>query len=118
MAQAPVCTAQGQVSTHPCLQCLSKKELLAVLLYLFASQNYNLPSEMTELAEDSACFRCLSDKQKLQGLVSKVYTYFGETATVEEIRASVKCLICYGDADLKAMLAQQVCDWITSITVT
>lgn len=116
MARAHDCTAQAQVDERPCLECLSKKELLAVLLYLLAKQNYDLPSEIDNLASDSACFRCLSDKQKLQGLVNAVYVYFGETDTVEEIRESVKCLICFGDADLKAMLAQQICEFLDGLT--
>lgn len=104
------CTPSGLLDTFPCLACLSEKELLAVMVYTLSTQtDYSLPDDVPELMRDSACYACMSDKEMLQATAAMQASLFLEGKTVEEVRDTVKCLICATPKQLKAAMTLLLC---------
>ena len=64
--------------------------------------------------EDAACLTCLSDKQILQAIVTKVGNdVLGERYTVQDVIDAFHCLVCATPKQLKAALIQQLCGYFT-----
>lgn len=112
MAQAPATpTLSSLVSGAGCLDCLSKKEKLALRVYLAAQQlKADGGADLTDvgvLMAAVACFKCLPDfrldslatKVALDGAVDAGWT--GET-DIASLRSYIACLRC---ADIKALKA-------------
>lgn len=98
-------TPKTLIGTNPCLDCLSEKELKAILLYIFAYLNSHT---ITEALTDSACFRCLSKKQRLHSLVAILADKFLEEVDVPTIITSIKCLECSSDDQIEAALLREL----------
>jgi hypothetical protein len=118
---AAVCTPEGLIrDSYPCFECLSESELLAVLLLSINELlgTYDLPEELSDLFADSACFTCLSDKQKLQAVVSGMAAkaYERTDKTMEEIRDEAKCMLCASPGAIKAALVLMLCNLTNGYT--
>lgn len=117
---AATCTPSALLEDYKCLACLSEKELLAVLV-LVANQligTYNLPEELDDLFSDSACFTCLSDKQKFQAIISAMSTVAYERSgkTIDEVRDEIKCMLCAPPGVLKGAAVLLLCQLTNGIT--
>lgn len=98
-------TPRTLVGDTPCLQCLSEKELLAILLYIFAYLNSHT---ITEALEGSPCFMCLSKKQQLHGLVDVLSEKFLSEVSVPTIIQEIKCLECAPEPQIIAALLREI----------
>lgn len=104
------CTPSGLLNDFKCLSCLSQKELLAVAVYALAWGNgYDLPGDINQIIEDSACFECLSDKQLDQAMALVPVKFFMDDATVPTVAQDISCLTCASPKQLKAALAYLLC---------
>lgn len=108
---AITCTPADLLETYSCLQCLSEKELLAVLVLALSD---NAGETVTETLENSACYTCLSDKQKVQAITAIFGDTFLSRYTVTEIRENIKCLLCATPAQMKAALVYLLCQYFES----
>lgn len=106
------CTPSELIDTNPCFQCLSEKELLAVLVFVFVTANQ---SNIAQALVDSACFTCMSKKQMLQAVVSILANTYLSGQTIDEIKQEMKCLECASDNQLRAALLQQFCAYWQSL---
>lgn len=98
---------------YPCLQCLSEKELKAVLVLALAEA---VSDTVPEILEASKCLTCLSPKQRLQSLVSILGGVYLSGSTVTEIREDIKCLICGSDTMIDSALLYEICKLFTSLS--
>lgn len=114
MARDNHCTVEGLLGLSPCVQCLSRKELYAVLVIILADvAGYNMPDDLQDLLEDSACFRCPSDREKLQMIVSKfIHEYEENWENMDQVRDEIKCVLCIDEASLKGLLVHLLCHYI------
>lgn len=93
--QALTCSPPSELlKVYPCLACLSEKELLAVIVLSMAQASPLHANNVALLLSDSACFTCLSKKQRLQALAALLGNMGLGTKTVPEIRDAIKCLLC------------------------
>ena len=107
-----VCTPSANLSIYSCLSCLSKDELLKLLVVILADvaeSGYTLPADTPQLLQDSACLTCLDDKKLLQYTVSALAQDVESGSTVAEIRDKIKCLLCANPRQIKAALAHLIC---------
>lgn len=113
MARDVQCTVDGLQAASPCVKCLSRKELLALLIVIMADQlGYDLPDDNSEILEDSACFRCQSDRERLNGFMSKLVSEYRDAYTIEELREEIKCILCWDEVAIKSALALLLCQYI------
>lgn len=124
MAVAPyspsvVCTKEGFVSENPCLSCLTKTELIAVIVAALAQLNgYNLTTGVNTLMDDASCVKCLNEKQLLQAIAT-VAVEKGMTpgTTIDQIRTKIKCLLCTDPKTLKSMVPYLLCKYWGTIVL-
>lgn len=117
---ATTCTPNGLLGEYPCFSCLSQTEMLAVFI-LIANEllgTYTLPAEVDTLLEDSACFNCISDKQKFQAIISTMaqVAYARSEKSMDDIRDEIKCLLCAPPGLLKAAAVLMLCQLTDGIT--
>lgn len=107
------CTPTDLLHDFACLKCLSKLELEQLLLVILCdlTGSYDLPDDTHELLDDTACWTCISDTQRLQAIVSMFaqLTYAGTDTTVDDIRDKIKCLLCANPAQIKGAIAALLC---------
>ena len=105
--KAFVCTPSSLLASNPCLACISEKDMLAVLVGIFAiSEGHTIADVM----RDSACFTCMSKKQMLQGLVTLLGSeILGERTSVAEVIDTIKCLQCASKQQLLAAILYLLC---------
>lgn len=107
------CTPSSLLDSTPCLKCLSEKELLAVLVGIFAA---SADKTVAQVMEDSACFTCLSKKEMLQALVTIMgNAMLGEGTTPSDIIANYHCLVCAPEQQLLAAALQLLCNFTITI---
>lgn len=109
------CSSPSQLANSiPCLSCLSKTELLCVMVLALGEANgYTLPGDTNRLLSDAKCVTCLSDKQMLQALTALLANGNLEGKSVTQIRASITCLACANPQQIKAALLNQICQYLT-----
>lgn len=100
------CTPASLIDTNPCLNCISEKELMAVLMYAFAHANDHT---VAEALQNGACLTCLSKKQRLAAWVTIIANELLSDMTVPEIIEAIKCLECASDTQLQASLLAEAC---------
>lgn len=105
--QAFTCDPKSLLASSPCLACLSEHEMLAVIVGLMSLA---AGKTVAEAMSDSACFNCLSRKQMLHALVTKLGNdLLGERYTVQEVIEQYHCLVCASDQQLLASILQMLC---------
>jgi hypothetical protein len=107
------------VHQYPCLSCLSESELLKLMIVVLndyigtlrdSINPYDLPSELSDLMSDSACYGCLSDKQMLQAVVVMFASLtYDDTKNVQDIVDDMHCLICADPKQTKSALLRLLC---------
>lgn len=109
---AAVYTKDEILNLYPCLQCLNKSELLAVLVYVLATLNgKDVTTDLSTMMDDSACYNCLTEKQMLEGLIASLATnVIPAETTVTQMREYVKCLTCVDPNRIRALLLNE---WTT-----
>lgn len=103
---ALTCTPSELIAANPCFQCLSDKELYAVIAMAFATVNRKT---ISEALVDSACFTCMSKRQMLEALVTILANTYLSGMTIDQIKEQMKCLECASDSQLRAAALQQFC---------
>lgn len=107
---ALVCTPSQRLKNFPCLACLSDSELDAAFVVALAiSAGYTMPSGTNQLLTDSACFTCLTEKQKKKALVSAYLEKYAPTITAADLRNRMKCLRCASPKQIKAAISFLTC---------
>lgn len=81
---------------NSCLKCLSTSKLNDLLLLLWAMATGNAGQDgsldMTQLQADSACNRCLSKKQALEGEVAVFASVMAARYTTQQLLDRIKCI--------------------------
>ena len=112
------CTPAAQKELIPCLKCLSLSQLEMLKLFLLSviEGTYDLPEDFQQLLEDSACFTCLSDKEKLEGELASMASLAGGRGEshFEDFVEAFKCLPCAKPGQIKAATALLLCKWFES----
>jgi hypothetical protein len=101
------CTPSSLLASYPCLDCISEKDMLAVLVGIFAiSEGHTIADVM----KDSACFNCMSKKQMLQGLTTLLGSeILGERTSMATVIDTIKCLQCASKQQLLAAILYLLC---------
>lgn len=94
-------TPSGLTGANPCLQCLSRKELIAALAGVMAT---GAGISLNSLIQSSKCFNCLSEKEMLQGIVSIVGQSVLTNDTVADVIEQMHCLVCAPEKQLLAAI--------------
>lgn len=103
-----VCTPSSLVASSPCLQCLSEKELWAVIVAILA---LGAGKTLPQAVEDGACFNCMSRKQMLQALVTLLGNdILGESISAQTVIDQMHCLVCAPESQLMAAALKLWCD--------
>lgn len=71
-----------------------------------------LDVSVTDALANSACFTCLSDKQKLQSIAAILGDNYLSAYTVPEIRELIKCLLCATPGQLNGALIYLICQYL------
>lgn len=94
------------ISTKACLNCLSEKELKAIMVYAMRT---SAGLTMAQVKNGSACYRTLSDKQKLVALTAMIVNQLVPTLSVNNLSNATGCKQCGAesavDADLLYLFA-------------
>jgi hypothetical protein len=106
------------VKTVPCLACMSKTELMAVMVWMLATNNgLTLPADTNKILKDSACMACLTEHQLWEAfLVILGFELFqNETGatSISDVRKQIKCLLCANPQQLKAAIVYLSCTGLT-----
>jgi hypothetical protein len=112
-----VCTPtgllEGVIPAQDCLQCMSHSQLLSILALILCKMNGGADADCSPatLAEDAACFECMSDHQMLVALVNLFVTYAINVNDLEEgdLRQEAVCLNCLPPKMIRAIILQQLC---------
>lgn len=100
------CTPSQSLDVYKCAACLSESELKAVLA-LALGEAAGLTVQ--ELLDCSSCYTCMSKKQLMQTIVTKIGYNYLSRYTIPEIREQIKCLLCAPPQLLDAAIAYGVC---------
>ena len=96
-----------------CLPCLSVTKLRQILmLELLNIMGYDLsdPDDFDEVMSESACFTCLSAKQRLEAVVCLIGNFsFDEGDTISTIADQAKCLPCMKPDQVEAIIMWFLC---------
>ena len=105
------CTPNTLLNIYPCMECLTEKELFAVIVYILAYKaGYDLSEDLNDLMSDSACQSCMTDKQMMEAVASMLAYWAGlQSTSMSEIRADVKCLLCAEPRKVKGLLVYLIC---------
>jgi hypothetical protein len=108
------CTVPELVEAQPCVKCASRKDLFAVMIYILAEvDGYSIPDDTEALLAEAACFSCLSDREKLNVLVTKLISLVDdEEYEGTEVFDDMKCLLCIDERTMKAILTLLICKFI------
>jgi len=110
------CTPDSLLANFPCGACLSKKQLLAVIVLLSCKLNgegRETDCSAKTLLENAKCFVCMSDHQMLEALASIMFQLavkLEEIESEEQIRREIACLYCLTPKQLYAIILKQFCD--------
>jgi hypothetical protein len=114
---AITCTPAALVAASPCLHCVSKSDLLAVLALIMcklAGASADADCTPATLQENAKCFECMSDQQMLEVLV----VIFGDYAIYKgyldagDLRHEVECLTCVKPKMLRAIILERLCHFV------
>lgn len=84
-----------------CLNCLSQKELKAVIVYAMrTSAGLTLP----QVVDGANCYMCLSKKDMLVALAAMITNQLTPTLTGRELGSLVPCKTCASEKQLDSML--------------
>lgn len=104
------------LNTYPCLQCLSEKDLLAILVYSMAQSTsgdtapeVDYSNNLKQLLVDSSCWAGLAKKQMLIALVTMNANLFVAGKTVAQLRDSIKCIQCASQKQLMGAFMLLMC---------
>lgn len=112
---AITCTPSELLKKYSCLQCLSQKELIA-LLAIILSTGTAYENDVPRLLRASACFGCLTDKQMLQGFTALLAdTVLPASVTVTQLREKIKCLLCADPKTVRAAVLYLICQNTTPL---
>ena len=117
------CSPSELLAATPCIQCLSKKQILTVLalsLCKIVNENSRADCDPATLLSDGNCFPCMSDTQLLQALLALVLNYGIDSGYVEAgtgLIDDAACLLCLSDHQLKSIILKQFCEGINNGTI-
>jgi hypothetical protein len=105
------------IKTVPCLACMSKTELMAVLVWMLAVNNgYSLPADTNTILKKSACMACLTEHQLLEAFITILGFELLQNETgassISDVRKQIKCLLCANPQQLKAAIVFLACTGI------
>lgn len=103
---AYTCTPASLQAANPCLNCLSDKELLGVLVGILIQAN---DTTVKAALQKSACFTCLTRKQMKQGLVTIMNEGLGGATTLSKAVAMLSSLRNVDETRLNATALYLLC---------
>lgn len=107
------CTPEELLNITPCVKCSSNEDLLIAILFILAYMNSE-EDDLQQVLENAKCWKCTSDKQKLEAIVNLLGdVVLGESVTPEELFAAISCLKCAEPNAIKGAIVQQLCKFFT-----
>lgn len=111
MAETINCSPRELIAATPCAGCLSESQLQALILFLISlGSDYELPGDMAELLEDSACFSCMSNKQMLQAIAQVLATVNFESGDGTALQETAGCLLCANPKQILGAITFLLCE--------
>lgn len=106
-----VCTPSSLLAAYPCVDCLSESQIRAFMVGIIGAA---IGKTAAEMMRESACFTCMSDKQKLEAVaVILGNSLLGENHSPQQIIDDYKCLLCATPDQINAALTYALCHLIT-----
>lgn len=111
------CTPNGVINDLTCTKCGSETQLIAVLAVTLYALNHSGDYTLINMLNDGACFKCASDKQKLEGIVNSFVElaiangYFDDYA---DVLHAAECLTCTDPGIVKGVIVKAVCEFVNS----
>lgn len=112
------CTPHGLVDKYPCLKCASKTELLALIALAAYAVNHAGDTTLTDMLNDGACFKCLSDHQMLEAIAAAIIAIaveYGYFTDVTDALHTAKCLTCEDPALVRGISVKAICEYINGV---
>lgn len=85
---------------------------MILLLYMLAYIN-NDDSDLAGLLEESNCWTCMSDKQKLEAAIGSMANAY--LLSAQDIANAVKCMPCAQPGQIKAAIAYSICKYFNQL---
>jgi hypothetical protein len=112
MPEVRTCTPAEAMAIAPCAKCASESELRMIWLWFWATMDlYDLPEDLAELLEDSACWTCLSETDIKRGILSEVIS--GIDIPIGEVMDALTCIRCLKPKQVEAAIAYTICDFLS-----
>lgn len=106
------CDTKTLANLRPRLQALSDSELKALRMILWANAaGYTLPDDLNTLLAASATQAGMSDTEQLRAEVALMGVVYQNTATTDELRAMVKCVLCLPPGKVKGIEMLAKCEY-------
>jgi lactam utilization protein B len=83
------------ISTKACLNCLSEKELKAIMVYAMRT---SAGLTMAQVKNGAACYQILSKKQMLVALTAMIVNQLVPTLSVNDLSNATGCKNCGADS--------------------
>lgn len=107
-------TPAGLIGKYPCLNCVSEKELLAIIALMSYGLNHSGSTDVAAMVADAKCW-CVPDKEMLVAMANALVAIaiasdYYDDATAATVAAS--CLSCADPHILKAIIAKATAEYI------
>lgn len=106
------CDPKTLANIRPKLQALSNSELKVLRMILWANAaGYTLPDDLSTLLANSQAQSRMSETEQLRAEVSLMGVVYQNTATIDELKAMVKCALCLPPDKVKAIETLMKCEY-------
>lgn len=84
---------------------------MALLVVILADLlDYDMPDDIPEILSASACFKCQSNRERMNGLMGKLISVERDGYTIDQLREEIKCVLCWDDVTLKSAITLFICE--------
>lgn len=106
------CDPTTLAAIRPRLQALSDQELKVLRMILWANAaGYTFPTDQATLIANSQQQAAMSEKEQLRAEVALMAVVYQNSATVDQLRAMVKCALCLPPGKVKAIETLAKCEY-------
>ena|ERR1039457_1183664 len=111
---ALTCSPSALKNANPCLNCLSEKELKAIIVYALRTSS-GLTMEQTNI--NAAGYKSLSRKDMLVAFTAMITNQLVPGVSVSDLRKDVRCNGCGSDKAIEAALTYLFCAYFQATAV-
>lgn len=88
---------------------------MVIVVALMVANSYDVATDLNDLLDDTKCYSCASDSQKLQSLAAVLWDAFLSREDITDLKTDARCLLCLKPGQLKGLALGLICQYIGSI---